>query len=161
MLNVSPCFSFPLLLLQPVEESWMLPRELSPLPITPTCTHTAECAAGSWWCHRAAGSHSPSMTCGWKSLVLRVHLTTLRWVPFCQHLRFITLACSSFTFLYLSKVSLGLGSGVSFVVVTYLIRVRFGFGFSCFSHHKWIPFTANVCEWWQRNHQQMAQNLDK
>lgn len=76
-----------------------------------------------------------------------------------HHFSFSTVARSPFTFLYLSKVQLGLGSGISFVVVIYS-GVRLRLGFSCFSHHRWIPFTSNVCEWWQRNHQQTSQNLD-
>lgn len=70
---------------QSAEESWMLPQELSPPPITPTCTPTAGCVAGSWWWHPAAGSRSASMTCGWRILGLPVHMTTLRWVLLCQY----------------------------------------------------------------------------
>lgn len=79
------CFTFPLLLRQSVEESWTLPQEPSPPPITPTYTHTAGCVAGSLWCHQTAGSRSPSMTCGWRILVFPVHLTTLTWVLFYQY----------------------------------------------------------------------------
>lgn len=52
--NCRTSFTFPFLLLQSVGESWMLPQELSPLPITPTCTHTTGCVAGSSGCHQAA-----------------------------------------------------------------------------------------------------------